>query len=49
MYAEFFEQGDLEKDIIGKPTMDMHNRAQASRLPKMQVGIGCVVGVLMLS
>lgn len=38
MYTEFFEQGDLECDIIGRPSQDLFNRAKTKDMPKMQIG-----------
>ncbi len=46
VYAEFFEQGDKEVDILGKTTQDMFNRSLASRLPKMQVGNKCLFSLV---
>lgn len=38
VYAEFFDQGDLEKALGNNELQDLMNRSKVSDLPKMQVG-----------
>ena len=38
VYEEFFWQGDLEIDILGKVSMDLFDRNNAKNLGKMQIG-----------
>ncbi|XP_046569896.1 cGMP-specific 3',5'-cyclic phosphodiesterase-like [Haliotis rubra] len=36
--SEFFEQGDMEKDVLGENPIAMMDREKQDQLPKMQVG-----------
>ncbi|XP_046371054.1 cGMP-specific 3',5'-cyclic phosphodiesterase-like [Haliotis rufescens] len=36
--SEFFEQGDMEKDVLGENPIPMMDREKQDQLPKMQVG-----------
>eukprot|EP01135_Chromosphaera_perkinsii_P004850 Nk52_evm14s299 gene=Nk52_evmTU14s299 len=38
VYSEFFEQGDLEKETLGKQPPAMMDRSKQNELPKMQLG-----------